>query len=67
MSHPHPELTSPPALARNAVRIIALGGLGEVGRNMTVIEHAENLVAGIPASLLGLGTSFDNLAGYVKA
>ena len=44
MSHPHPELTSPPRLAKNAVRIIALGGLGEVGRNMTVIEHAGRLL-----------------------
>ena len=44
MSHPHPELTSPPKLAKNAVRVIALGGLGEVGRNMTVIEHAGRLL-----------------------
>ncbi|HEY8619338.1 MAG TPA: ribonuclease J [Dermatophilaceae bacterium] len=44
MSHPHPELTSPPKMAKNAVRVIALGGLGEVGRNMTVIEHAGRLL-----------------------
>lgn len=44
MSHPHPELTSPPKLAKNGVRVIALGGLGEVGRNMTVIEHAGRLL-----------------------
>ena len=44
MSHPHPELTAPPKLAKNAVRVIALGGLGEVGRNMTVIEHAGRLL-----------------------
>ncbi len=44
MSHPHPELTAPPALAKNAVRVIALGGLGEVGRNMTVFEHAGRLL-----------------------
>ncbi len=44
MSHPHPELTLPPQLAKNAVRIIALGGLGEVGRNMTVIEYAGRLL-----------------------
>jgi len=42
--HPHPELTSPPELARNALRIVALGGLGEIGRNMTVIEHAGRLL-----------------------
>ena len=44
MSHPHPELTAPPELAQDAVRIVALGGLGEVGRNMTVIEHAGRLL-----------------------
>jgi ribonuclease J len=44
LSHPHPELTSPPRLAKNAVRVIPLGGLGEVGRNMTVIEHAGRLL-----------------------
>jgi ribonuclease J len=44
LSHPHPELTSPPRLAANAVRVIPLGGLGEVGRNMTVIEHAGRLL-----------------------
>ena len=44
MSHPHPELTSPPELAKNAVRIVALGGLGEVGRNMSVIEYAGRLL-----------------------
>ncbi len=44
MSHPHPELTSPPRLAKNAVRVIALGGLGEVGRNMTVFEYAGRLL-----------------------
>ncbi len=44
MSHPHPELTSPPKMAKNAVRVIALGGLGEVGRNMTVFEHAGRLL-----------------------
>jgi len=31
-------------LAKNAVRVIPLGGLGEVGRNMTVIEHAGRLL-----------------------
>jgi ribonuclease J len=44
LSHPHPELTSPPELAQDAVRIVALGGLGEVGRNMTVIEYAGRLL-----------------------
>jgi ribonuclease J len=44
VSHPHPELTVPRPLAKNGVRIIALGGLGEVGRNMAVIEHAGQLL-----------------------
>jgi ribonuclease J len=44
LNYPHPELTSPPPLAKNAVRVVALGGLGEVGRNMAVIEHAGRLL-----------------------
>jgi ribonuclease J len=44
LSHPHPELTAPPELAQDALRIVALGGLGEVGRNMTVIEYAGRLL-----------------------
>jgi ribonuclease J len=44
VSHPHPELTNPPPLAPNGVRIVALGGLGEVGRNMAVLEHAGQLL-----------------------
>jgi ribonuclease J len=31
-------------LAPNGVRIVALGGLGEVGRNMAVLEHAGQLL-----------------------
>ncbi|HVQ87639.1 MAG TPA: ribonuclease J [Actinomycetes bacterium] len=44
MSHPHPELGSPPPLARDGLRIVALGGLGEIGRNMTVFEFAGKLL-----------------------
>ncbi|WP_263119395.1 ribonuclease J [Cellulomonas sp. RIT-PI-Y] len=44
MSHPHPELTLPPALAKGALRIVALGGLGEVGRNMAVLEYDGRLL-----------------------
>jgi ribonuclease J len=44
VSHPHPELGPPPSLPADGLRIIALGGLGEIGRNMTVFEHAGRLL-----------------------
>ncbi|HEX9526507.1 MAG TPA: ribonuclease J [Streptosporangiaceae bacterium] len=44
MSHPHPELGPPPPLADGGLRIVALGGLGEVGRNMTVFEYGGRLL-----------------------
>ncbi len=44
MSHPHPELGPPPPLPEGALRIVALGGLGEIGRNMTVFEHDDQLL-----------------------
>ncbi|MCW2634112.1 MAG: ribonuclease [Blastococcus sp.] len=44
MSHAHPELRTPPALADGGLRVVALGGLGEIGRNMTVFEHAGKLL-----------------------
>ncbi len=44
MSHPHLELSSPPTLAKNGLRVVPLGGLGEIGRNMTVFEHAGRLL-----------------------
>ncbi len=34
----------PPALADGGLRVVALGGIGEVGRNMTVFEHAGRLL-----------------------
>ncbi|WP_062203072.1 ribonuclease J [Demequina salsinemoris] len=34
----HPELTAPPALKPDTLRLVPLGGLGEVGRNMHVLE-----------------------------
>lgn len=44
MSHPHPELGLPPALPAGALRVVALGGLGEVGRNMAVLEYGGRLL-----------------------
>ena len=34
----------PPALPAGALRVVALGGIGEVGRNMTVFEHEGRLL-----------------------
>ncbi|MGH3916399.1 MAG: ribonuclease J [Pseudonocardiaceae bacterium] len=36
--------TPPPPLPDNGLRTIALGGIGEIGRNMTVFEHAGRLL-----------------------
>jgi ribonuclease J len=44
VSHPHPGLSSPPALPEHGLRIVALGGLGEIGRNMTVFEFGGRLL-----------------------
>ena len=44
MSHAHPELPTPPPLPEGAMRVVALGGLGEIGRNMTVFEYAGRLL-----------------------
>ncbi len=44
MSHPHPELALPPTLPANGLRVVALGGLGEVGRNMAVLETKGRLL-----------------------
>jgi len=44
MSHPHPELAAPAELPEGALRVIPLGGLGEVGRNMTVFEYDGRLL-----------------------
>src|SRR5262249_27060899 len=44
VSHPHPDLALPAPLAKNGLRIVALGGLGEIGRNMTVFEYRGRLL-----------------------
>ena len=44
MNHPHPDLGLPPALLHGGLRIVALGGLAEIGRNMTVFETKGKLL-----------------------
>ncbi|MBZ4014802.1 ribonuclease J [Streptomyces purpurogeneiscleroticus] len=44
MSHPHPELGAPPQLPEGGLRVTPLGGLGEIGRNMTVFEFDGRLL-----------------------
>jgi ribonuclease J len=44
LSHPHPELGAPPQLAKGGLRVTPLGGLGEIGRNMTVFEYDGRLL-----------------------
>jgi len=44
MNHPHPNLSTPPALVDGGLRIGALGGLTEIGRNMTVFEYKSKLL-----------------------
>ena len=39
LAQPHLELKAPPPLAAGGLRVMALGGLGEIGRNMAVLEY----------------------------
>jgi ribonuclease J len=44
MTHAHPELSAPAELPAGALRVTPLGGLGEIGRNMTVFEYDGRLL-----------------------
>jgi ribonuclease J len=44
VSHPHPDLPAPPPLPPDGLRVVPLGGLGEIGRNMTVFEFGGRLL-----------------------
>ncbi|MEX5721494.1 ribonuclease J [Geodermatophilus maliterrae] len=43
-SQPHLDLEHPPPLPAGGLRVIALGGLGEIGRNMAVLEFDGKLL-----------------------
>ncbi len=43
-SSSHSRLGRPPRLPEGGLRVVPLGGLGEIGRNMTVLEHAGKLL-----------------------
>ena len=43
-NHPHPNLGEPSKLAKDGLRLVALGGLGEIGRNMMVYEYENELL-----------------------
>ena len=38
------QLELPPVLANDTFRVVALGGLGDIGRNMTVLEYQGKLL-----------------------
>ncbi len=44
VTDPTGRLGTPPKAPRNGLRIVALGGIGEIGRNMTVFEHKGKLL-----------------------
>src|SRR5947209_12424257 len=46
-------LSSPPKLRAGALRIVALGGIKEIGRNMTMFEHDGRLLVVDCGMLLG--------------
>ncbi|WP_372736280.1 ribonuclease J [Nocardioides sp.] len=44
MSHSHPELSTPEPLVPGGLRVTPLGGLGDIGRNMTLFEYEGRLL-----------------------
>ena len=44
IAQPHLELAAPPPLPAGGLRVMALGGLGEIGRNMAVLEFDGTLL-----------------------
>lgn len=44
MSQVHTDLLPPPALERDTLRIVPLGGLGEIGRNMATFEINDEIL-----------------------
>ncbi len=46
-------LAAPPDLASGALRVVALGGIKEIGRNMTMFEHGRRLLVVDCGMLLG--------------
>lgn len=55
MSPAHSDLSPPSPLAAGGLRIFALGGLGEIGRNLTVVEYGGRLLV-IDAGVLFPGS-----------
>jgi len=44
ITQPHLDVQAPPRLPEGALRVMALGGLGEIGRNMAVLEFEGKLL-----------------------
>lgn len=60
MNHAHIEHKTPPKLAHGALRVVALGGIGEIGRNMTVFEYGGKLL------IIDCGVSMSTIFGPVR-
>jgi ribonuclease J len=44
VSHAHLDLPQPPPIGPDTLRLVALGGIGEIGRNMTVLQTSNGLL-----------------------